>query len=99
MKSFRTTLAAIVCSAIASAVLSASAQPIKQGFVTVVRVQGDLPYSLGQNQPQHPLVAGKYLAPGSIIFTKENAIADIVLGKSVDLPQAAWTPDRITPAP
>ena len=44
-------------------------------------------------------MAGKYLAPGSIIFTKDNAIADIVLGKSVDLPQAKWTPDRITPAP
>jgi hypothetical protein len=99
MKSFKTTLAALVCSAIASMALTTSAQQDKQGMVTVVRVEGIVTYSLGPNQPEHPLVAGKFLAPGSIIFTKDNGLADIVLGKSVDLPQAKWTPDRITPAP
>ncbi len=98
MKSYKTTLAALVCSAIASLTLTAAAQDNKQGFVTVVRVQGIVTYSLGANQPEHPLVAGKFLAPGSIIFTKDNAIVDIVLGKSVDLPQAQWAPDRISPA-
>lgn len=97
MKSFKTHLAAMICSAIVSTVLAASAED-KQGFVTVVRVQGNATYSLGPNQAQHPLVAGKYLAPGSIIFTKENAFVDIVLGKTVDFPQATSTPNAITPA-
>ncbi len=99
MKSFRTHLAALVCSAIVSLALTSDAQDAKQGYVTVVRVEGQVSYSLGPNQPQYPLVAGKYLAPGSIIYTQDKSLADIVLGKSVDFPQAKWSPDRITPAP
>ncbi len=97
MKSFKTHLAAMVCSAIVSTVLSASAGD-KQGYATVVRVQGHVTYSLGPNQPQHPLVAGRYLGPGSIIFTKENSTVDLVLGKSIEFPQAKSTPTGVTPA-
>src|ERR1700761_4487704 len=97
MKSFKTHLAAIICGAIVSTVLAASARD-KQGFITVVRVQGNATYSLGPNQPEHPLVAGKYLAPGSIVFTKENAIVDLVLGKTIDFPQSASVPTGISPA-
>jgi hypothetical protein len=98
MKSYKSILAAVVCSAIASVAITASAQDTKQGFITVARVEGIATYSLGAGQPEMPLVAGKYLAPGSIIFTKDNAIVDIVLGKEVNLPQAKWAPDRISPA-
>lgn len=95
MKIFKTVLAAIFCVTLAGI---ASAQD-KQGYATVVRVEGDVTYSLGKGQPEHPLVAGKYLAPGAIIFTKDNGVADLILGKAVDLPQSKWTPDRISPAP
>src|ERR1700744_5503183 len=97
MKLYKSILAALVCSAVATA-LTASAQGDRQGFITVVRIQGIATYSLCQGQPEHPLVAGKYLAPGSIIFTKDDGIVDVVLGKSVDFPQAAWAPNRISPA-
>lgn len=98
MKSYKSILAALVCSAIASVAITASAQD-KQGVITVLRVQGIVTYSLGEGQPEHPLVSGKYLSPGSIIFTKDNGVVDVVLGKSIDLPQAKWAPDRISPAP
>jgi hypothetical protein len=93
MNNFKTVLAAVFCAAV---VLNASAQNTKQGYVTAVRVQGDVTYSLGAGQPEHPLVAGKSLPPGSIIFTKENGVTDLILGKFVDLPQAKWAPERIS---
>ncbi len=99
MKNFKSVLAAILCGAIASVAASVSAQNTKQGYVTAVRVQGIVTYSLGKDQPEHPLVAGKYLPPGAIVFTKDNGVADLVLGKFVDLPQAKWAPERISLAP
>lgn len=98
MNNFKTALAVIVGIAIAGITATASAQDTKQGFATVVRVEGICTYSLGKGQPEYPLVAGKYLAPGSIIFTKDNGVVDMVLGKSVDLPQAKWAPEHIAPA-
>jgi len=97
MKIYKSLLAALVCGAVASAMV-ASAQDSHQGFVTVVRIEGVATYALGPNEPEHPLVAGKYLSPGSIIFTKDNSVVDVVLGKAVAFPQAKWAPDRITPA-
>ena len=99
MKNYKSILAALVCSAVASVAITASAQDTKQGFVTIVRTEGIVTYSLGVGQPERPLVAGEVLAPGSIIFTKDNAMADIVLGKFVSFPQAAWAPNRISMAP
>jgi hypothetical protein len=94
MKTFKLALAAVFCFGI---VLAASAQNgTKQGYATAVRVEGDVTYSLGQGQPEYPLVAGKYLAPGSIIYTKDNGVCDLILGKSIDLPQAKWSPERIS---
>jgi hypothetical protein len=98
MKIYKTLLAALVCGAVASA-LTASAQQNRQGYITVVRIQGIATYSLGPNEPEHPLVAGKYLSPGSIIYTKADCLVDVVLGKAVAFPQAKWAPDRITAAP
>ena len=94
MKFLKTTLlAALFCTALT---LAASAQNTKQGFATAVRVEGNVTYSLGVGQAEHPLVAGKYLPPGSIVFTHDNGVADLVLGKAVDLPQAKWSPERIS---
>ena len=77
----------------------ASAQEPNKVYVTVVRVQGIASlFARGPNEPQHPLVAGRYLGPGSIIFTKENATVDLVLGKSIEFPQAKSTPTGVTPA-
>jgi hypothetical protein len=98
MKTFKTFLAIIVGIAVAGVATTVSAQSSKQGYATAVRVQGNVTYSLGQGQPEYPLVAGKYLPPGAIIFTKENGEVDLILGKSLDLPQAKWSPDRISEA-
>lgn len=97
MKFSKSVLAAFLCVAIAGIAASASAE--KQGYITAVRVQGNVTYSLGPNQPQYPLVAGKFLDPGSIVYTKDNGVVDLVLGKAVDLPQAPWSPSRISPSP
>lgn len=99
MKHFKTFLAVAVGVALAGIATTATAQDTKQGFATVVRVEGIVTYSLAKGQPEYPLVAGKYLPPGAIVYTKDNGVADLVLGKSVDLPQAKWAPDRISPAP
>jgi len=98
MKNFKIVMAAIVGIAIAGMATSVSAQATKTGFATAVRIEGIVTYSLGKGQPEYPLVAGKYLPPGAIIFTKDNGVADLILGKSVDLPQAKWAPDRVSPA-
>ena len=64
MNHFKTAIAAIVGIALAGiATTTASAQNTKQGYATVVRVEGNVTYSLGKGQPEYPLVAGKYLAP------------------------------------
>ncbi len=94
MKISKTVLAAVFCAGIAFA--AAAQNATKQGFATAVRVQGDVTYSLGKGQPEHPLVAGKYLPPGSIVFTKDNGVCDLILGKAIDLPQAKWSPERIS---
>jgi len=98
MKNFKIVLSALVGLALAGMATTASAQGTKQGYATAVRIEGNVTYSLGQGQPEYPLVAGKYLPPGSIIFTKDNGVVDLILGKSVDLPQAKWSPERISPA-
>ena len=94
MKLLKTTLFAALFSS--TLILTAAAQNTKQGFATAVRVEGNVTYSLGVGQAEHPLVAGKYLPPGSIVFTHDNAVVDLVLGKAIDLPQAKWAPERIS---
>ena len=53
-------------------------------------------YALAAGQAEHPLVAGRFLPPGSIVYTHDNGVADLILGKAVDLPQARWSPERIS---
>lgn len=86
MNKLQTLLAAAMCGVILSAV-STQAQPAMQGYGTVVRVVGQVSYTLGDNV-WHPLQAGKYLPVGSSIRTGHNGIADVVLGKESFAPDA-----------
>lgn len=76
--------------------LSASAQSAKSGYATVIRVKGAASYSLDGGTHKFPLVAGQFLEPGAGIYTGEDGVVDVILGKSLDVPQAAWKPDRIS---
>jgi hypothetical protein len=87
---------AVVCSAIVA--FNASAQNIKQGLATIVRIQGEATYSLGDGN-WHPLNVGKMLTAGAVIQTAHNAEVDMVLGKQIQMPQAQNFPDRISYAP
>jgi hypothetical protein len=78
--------------------VAASAQTLKPGVATIVRIQGEARYSLGDGN-WHPLVVGKMLGAGAVVQTAHDAVVDIVLGKSVEMPQAAPVPDRVGPAP
>src|ERR1019366_8852433 len=87
---------AVVCSAVLT--FNASAQNIKQGLATILRIQGEARYSLGDGN-WHPLTVGKILTAGAVIQTAHNAMVDMVLGKQVEMPQAKTVPDRISYAP
>lgn len=94
MKKLQILIAAAVC----SIVVSASAQTGSSAYATVVRVVGSATYSLGAGEPVHPLIAGKILPAGATISTEDNGVVDVVLGKSVEMPQANWQPNRVSPA-
>lgn len=98
MNKLQTLVAAALCGAIFSLAASASAQSGQQGYGTVIRVSGIASYSLGDNE-WHPLQAGKFLPVGAMVRTGDNGMVDIVLGKSVSMPQAKGQPDRISFAP
>jgi hypothetical protein len=98
MKNLKTTFITITLGVLAASLSSLQAQQSKPGFATAIRTQGAVTYSLGDGK-WYPLVPGKYLPPGSSIHTGDNGTVDIILGKSVELPQAKWTPDRISQAP
>jgi hypothetical protein len=99
MKKIQTLFSVAFCGAFLALNLSTPVQADQQGLVTVVRIQGEARYSLGDGN-WHPLVAGKTLRPGSVIQTGHNATVDIVLGDAnVPMPQAASVPKSITFAP
>jgi hypothetical protein len=96
MKQFQTLLVIAVSGVLLNCGLTASAQTGKPGYATVVRVEGEAKYSLDGGHTKYPLVAGKFLEAGSAIYTGESGVVDVVLGKSIDLPQAPSTPERIS---
>jgi len=96
MKNIQTWIFMAICGCFLTLAASATAQSIKPGVATVVRISGDARYTLGDGK-WHPLVAGKILAAGSVIQTGPDATVDIVLGKSVMMPQSS-APDRISEA-
>ncbi|HEX9048176.1 MAG TPA: FecR domain-containing protein [Verrucomicrobiae bacterium] len=96
MKKLQTLLGIALSGVLLNAGISAFAQPAKPGYATVVRVKGTASYSLDAGAHKFPLVAGKFLEPGATIYTADDGVVDVVLGKAIDLPQAAWVPDRIS---
>jgi len=96
MKHIQTLISMLVCGCFLTLVASATAQSAKPGVATVVRISGQARYTLGDGK-WHPLVAGKILGAGSVIQTSPDATVDIVLGKSVMMPQSS-EPDRISEA-
>jgi FecR protein len=101
MKNIQALFSAAVCGLVFGFTGVASAQDIKQGVATVVRVRGEASYSLesGPNAKWIPLVAGKILHAGATIKTQPDGLVDVVLGKQVDMPQASPVPERISLAP
>ena len=66
MKFIQTLITMAVGSAVLALGSSGLAQTVKPCLVTVVRIQGQARYSLGDNA-WHPLVVGKVLGTGAII--------------------------------
>lgn len=99
MKYMQTLITMAVSGFVLALSSSAVAQTVKSCVVTVVRIQGEARYSLGDNV-WHPLLVGKILRSGAVIQSAVNSMVDIVLsGDPVVMPQAAPTPDTITFAP
>lgn len=96
MKKLQTLLAIAMSGVLLNAGLSASAQPAKPGYATVVRVRGEASYSLDNGAHKFPLVPGKYLEAGSTIYTSEDGVVDVILGKAIQMPQATWAPKRVS---
>ena len=94
MKHIQTFVSAAICGLVLTLVANAQAQSIQPGVATVVRITGEARYSLGDGV-WHPLVAGKLLAAGAVIQTGHDASVDIVLGKSIMMPQANPAPSQI----
>jgi hypothetical protein len=78
---------------------SASAQPAHPGYATVIRVKGTASYSLDGGVHKYPLVPGKDLEAGAGIYTGDDGVVDVILGKSLELPQAASAPASPSYAP
>lgn len=90
--------AMVICGTMLLLAGAVCAQTFKPGAATIVRIQGVARYSLGDGI-WHPLVVGKVLGVGTIVQTSHDGTVDMVLGKTIELPQAAPVPDRIAPAP
>lgn len=101
MKNIQNLFSAAICGLVLIFATGASAQDIKQGVATIVRVQGQASYTLesGPNAKWIPLVPGKMIQAGSTIRTGPGSMVDVVLGKQIQMPQAQGFPDAIGPAP
>jgi hypothetical protein len=96
MKKLQTLLAIAVGGVLLGMGLVATAQPVKPGYATVVRVEGVASYSLDGGATKIPLVAGKYLEAGATIYTGDASVVDVILGRAVQFPQAASGPQRVS---
>jgi hypothetical protein len=98
MKQTRILLFTAVCGAALAMTTIASADTDKAGYATIVRIEGEARYSLGDGN-WHPLVAGKTLDAGAVIQTGHNGLVDMALGNKIEMPQARSAPDKISFAP
>lgn len=94
MKHFLFFPTALLGVALLTSSANAATSGTQPGCATVVRVEGQVEYNLGDGQ-WHPVVAGKVLPPGSTIHTLFNGHADVVLGREIQFPQAKPHPERI----
>lgn len=99
MKKLQTLLAIAMSGVLMNVSLSAFGQSTKAGFATVVRVRGAASYSLDGGATTFPLVPGKYLSTGASIITGSDGVVDLVLDKVINMPEAVWTPSRISLSP
>ncbi len=82
MKRTRSYVTALVACGLALGVMSsATAQQVKEGTATVVRIKGQARYFTGNAQPQ-TLKVGMALKPGTVVQTAAGAYVDIVLGET-----------------
>jgi hypothetical protein len=91
MRFFQAFVLALVGGFVLTLVSGAHAQSAtKQGYATIVRIEGEARYSPGDNV-WHPLVVGQTLGPGNVIQTAADSKVDIVLGDKMT--------DHIVPVP
>jgi hypothetical protein len=97
MKFFQAFVSALVGGFVLTLATGAHAQSTtKQGYATIVRIEGEARYSAGDNV-WHPLTVGQTLGPGNVIQSAPMGRVDIVLGDKI--PQRiATTPDKVAPA-
>ena len=97
MKFFQAFVSALVGGFILTLATGAHAQSTtKQGYATIVRIEGEARYSAGDNV-WHPLTVGQTLGPGNVIQSAPMGRVDMVLGDKI--PQRiATTPDKVAPA-
>ena len=88
----------VMCATMLGLAVAGYAQTPGPGVATVVRIEGEARYSSGDTN-WHPLVVGKVLGVGAIIQTSHDGSVDMVLGKTIEMPQAQPVPDRISLAP
>jgi hypothetical protein len=99
MKYIQTLTTMVMAAAVLALDGTARAESVKPCIVTVVRIQGQARYSLGDNK-WHPLVVGKVLRSGAIIQSAVDSSVDIVLSANpVGMPQAAIAPTTMILAP
>jgi hypothetical protein len=99
MKYIQTLITMVIAGAVLAIDGNVKADSVKPCIVTVVRIQGQARYSLGDNN-WHPLVVGKVLRSGAIIQSAVDSSVDIVLSaQQVGQPQAATAPTTMMLAP
>ena len=95
MKHIQTLAFLAVCGVALMFANTVFAQSTKQGVATVVRIQGEARYSVGDNV-WHPLIAGKTLGAGAVIQTAVDSTVDLVLG---EIPVQVSYPTSTEPSP
>jgi len=82
MKYIQALFSAVACAAVMAFTSTASAQDVKQGVVTVVRIHGEARYSAGDNV-WHPVMPGTTLSDNDVIQSGANSTVDLVLAEKV----------------
>jgi hypothetical protein len=80
MKYIQAIVSTVVGAAVLAFTVSASAQTVQQGVVTVVRIEGTARYSSGGGS-WLPLAPGKTLGANDVIETASDSTVDLVLGE------------------